>query len=246
MYPNHRRAVLEEVRKRLNENSVCRVVSTSLIEAGVDVDFPAVYRSEAGLDSVIQAAGRCNREGKQATGTVFVFRPEEAYLSGLPAMLKRPMEVARSISDRFEDSTSPEAITEYFKQLYRMEGDNLDVKRIVHRLEVGLERNLSFPFADVAKNFHLIDNETYPVIINRTDESRELVYSLLKGVRTISLLRSTQQFTVSVYRQSYEALCGIGAVEPIDSELSLLKDHSRYSDAIGLNVAAESGDAVFS
>ena len=78
MYPAHRRAKLEEIRRRLDKGLPCRVVSTSLIEAGVDVDFPAVYREEAGLDSILQAAGRCNREGKRPLerSVVTVFQGE--------------------------------------------------------------------------------------------------------------------------------------------------------------------------
>lgn len=78
--PAHRRAVLEDIRERLHAGLPCRVVSTSLIEAGVDVDFPAVFREEAGLDSVLQSAGRCNREGKRspAESDVIVFRSEAA------------------------------------------------------------------------------------------------------------------------------------------------------------------------
>ena len=79
MYPAHRRAKLEEIRRRLREGLPCRVISTSLIEAGVDVDFPAVFREEAGLDSILQAAGRCNREGKRPVSErsiVTVFRGE--------------------------------------------------------------------------------------------------------------------------------------------------------------------------
>src|SRR5699024_6086951 len=79
MCPCHRKAQLREIRRRLKEGLPCRVVSTSLIEAGVDVDFPAVFREQAGLDSILQAAGRCNREGKRPAQkcVVIIFEGEE-------------------------------------------------------------------------------------------------------------------------------------------------------------------------
>ncbi|MCF6179678.1 MAG: CRISPR-associated helicase Cas3', partial [Geopsychrobacter sp.] len=78
MYPEHRRRVLEQIRKQLKQSMPCRVISTTLVEAGVDLDFPVVYRAMAGLDSIAQAAGRCNREGKMAgLGQVYVYEPEK-------------------------------------------------------------------------------------------------------------------------------------------------------------------------
>ena len=81
MCPAHRSDALHKIRERLDKGQPCRVVSTQLIEAGVDVDFPVVYRAAAGIDSIAQAAGRCNREGRLQTGKTYVFFPEE----GLPA-----------------------------------------------------------------------------------------------------------------------------------------------------------------
>ena len=80
MYPLHRSKIFKKVKKRLQEGLDCKVISTQLIKAGVDIDFPAVYREMAGIDSIAQAAGRCNREGKMAYGTVYVFIPIENML----------------------------------------------------------------------------------------------------------------------------------------------------------------------
>ena len=81
MYPKHRKRVLKKIRERLKNNEKCIVISTSLVEAGVDLDFARVYRQIAGLDSMIQAAGRCNREGKRklSDSMVYIFDLEESY-----------------------------------------------------------------------------------------------------------------------------------------------------------------------
>jgi CRISPR-associated endonuclease/helicase Cas3 len=76
MCPEHRSNRIAEVRMQLNSGESCVVISTQLIEAGVDLDFPVVYRALAGLDSIAQAAGRCNREGRSERGQVYVFEPE--------------------------------------------------------------------------------------------------------------------------------------------------------------------------
>lgn len=244
MYPRHRRKVLEEIKARLDKGEPCRVVSTSLIEAGVDVDFPVVYRAEAGLDSLIQAAGRCNREGKNPVSPVYVFKPEQAYRKSLPDMLRRPIKVTDSIMSRFEDIESPEAIQAYFDELYSVEGEALDKEKIVKRFEEGIN-GLSFPFAQVAGEFRLIDNATRAIIIPQTEEARTLVQRLRTGERSRSLLRSIQQYTVNVYDRNYNALYGTGSIEPLDSELAVLTDMDKYSDKTGLDASTDGGQAVF-
>jgi len=245
MYPLHRKKVLREIRERLNAGLPCRTVSTSLIEAGVDVDFPVVYRAEAGLDSVIQAAGRCNREGKRKESPVYVFKPSQEYRKHMPYMLKRPSEVAHSIANQFMDISSPEAISAYFSQLYKYEGNGLDIKNIVESFEDGYKNHYSFPFAEIASSFRLIENDTYSIIIPDTEEACELVSRLRKGERSRNLLRLIQQYTVNVYRCNYEALHGTGSIEVLDDELAVLIDMDKYDINSGLDANTDSGQGIF-
>lgn len=247
MYPRHRKWVLKRIRRRLLEGLPCRVVSTSLIEAGVDVDFPVVYRAEAGLDSVIQAAGRCNRERMRVSGPVYVFRPEMEYRKHTPSMLKRPQEIARSIAAQFEDISSLEAISAYFTQLYKSEGGGLDEKNIVRDLECGYENGLSFPFAKVAEEFNLIENTTYSIIIPANYDARELIGRLKNGERSRELLRRIQQFAVNVYSCNYNVLYGSGSIMPLDenAQLAVLVDRGRYNIKTGLDASADMGVGVF-
>ena len=159
MYPAHRRAVLDEVRRRLREGQTCRVVSTSLIEAGVDVDFPALYREEAGLDSMLQAAGRCNREGRRAPeeSVVVLFQGE----GRPPRLFETAIDAGRMVLDRFADIASREAVRSYFEILRDLKGrDAQDIYGILPLMESEF-----FPFRTVAERFHLIDSPTVTVYI---------------------------------------------------------------------------------
>ncbi len=172
MCPAHRNEILKDVRTRLKDGLPCRVVSTRLIEAGVDVDFPVVYRSVCGLDSIVQSAGRCNREGRlrdaqgnPTLGEVHVFEPEQAHANRQPAAFRRPIGVARDVMRRYEDILSPEAISSYFTLLYELEGKvGLDKHDIFERLEKGID-GFSFEFEDIAKDFKLIEDNTRAIII---------------------------------------------------------------------------------
>ncbi|MCW9043639.1 MAG: CRISPR-associated endonuclease Cas3'' [Pseudopelagicola sp.] len=163
MTARHRKAVLAQVRERLGAGEKTLLIATALVEAGVDLDFPEVWRAVAGLDSIAQAAGRCNREGKRPDGgRVFVFEPEDGFAP--PPELAKNAEVAQAILAQFEDPLAPEAITAYFRKLYRDWGAQLDAKAIMAQLTEGTGQ-LDFPFADVARDFRLIEDYTVPLII---------------------------------------------------------------------------------
>ena len=246
MYPTHRKAVLQTIRDRLKAGLPCRVVSTSLVEAGVDLDFPVVYRGEAGLDSQIQAAGRCNREGKlPLAAPVYIFTAEARYRSHMPSVMRRPIECAKALEGRYDDPASPEAVRAYFNRLFSYEGEGLDSKHIVEAFEDGIAEDMSFPFATVAGQFHLIDNPTHAVFIPDGDEARALYERLERGEHNRDLLRAAQQFTVNVYDRDYTALCGAGIARQLDEELAVLIDMERYSTETGLAAKVESGVGIF-
>lgn len=139
------------------------MVSTSLIEAGVDVDFPIAYREEAGLDSIMQTAGRCNREGKRLAeeSVVAVFRLTERPV----AMIAQNIAAARQVLRKHQDPASPEAIREYFQFYRTLKGEEaLDQKQILDLFRRGYQGSC-FPFAEAARRFRLIESPTVPIYI---------------------------------------------------------------------------------
>jgi CRISPR-associated endonuclease/helicase Cas3 len=176
MCPAHRTRKLNDIRRRLKNGEVCRVVSTQLVEAGVDVDFPVVLRSAAGIDSIAQAAGRCNREGKMTgRGNVTVFSPE----CGLPpGHFRRAAEVGEMTAQDHPDLLSPDTVRDFFSTLYSFEGrEGLDRKGILSRLEEN-SRSLDFPFREVAKDFQVIENVMDSLIVPYNEEAQERIKEL--------------------------------------------------------------------
>ena len=238
MYPEHRRRTLDEIRRRLVEGEKCRVVSTSLIEAGVDVDFPVVFREEAGLDSILQAAGRCNREGKRAReeSVVTIFQAENRP----PQLFSVSIGAARSVLMKREDIASEEAIHEYFVELLDLKGEKAeDKKQILKRMESG-----DFPFKSVAEDFRFIENDTKNIYIPNKN-NKDLISRLQQGEREKELFRELGQYGVAVYNQHYDTLREAGDLEILDDEAVILVNENLYSEETGLSLEADFGKVLF-
>ena len=232
MTPNHRRAVLSKIRHKLQTGETCRVISTSLIEAGVDVDFPEVWREEGGLDSIIQAAGRCNREGKRdrEASTVYVFKGE----SGVPMLFRQQTEAMYIALEQCGALDTQEAMTAYYEALLLFKGDNIDQKGII-------EKCSAMRFRDIAESFHLIENDTINVYIP-TEENGDLLMQLRQDNYGKSMLRRLQRDAVSIYKEQYDELLRGGCLEITKSGFAILQDMKCYdSESRGLVVETEEG-----
>lgn len=236
MCPMHRRAVLEEIRDRLHQGLTCRVVSTQLVEAGVDVDFPVVYRAVTGIDSIVQAAGRCNREGRLNRGRLYVFRPE----SGLPpGHFRQNAQVAELVLRRHPDVMASETVREYFRELYWMkdEGNGLDAEGILELLRDGTASG-DFPFKTVARKYRLIPDDQVSIIVPydayAARECERLRHTSYPG----TILRGLQPYTVGLRPRAVDVLIRNYYVEEIQEDVFVMTEfgmNNAYDREIGLN-----------
>ena len=218
MCAKHRSQKLDEIRDRLKNGEPCRVIATSLIEAGVDVDFPLVMRAEAGLDSVAQAAGRCNREGKRPSENSFVwiFAPEEQWKA--PPELAAQATVMRLTADSFSDDLlSTQAVAAYFAELYQLKGSELDNKKIL-KMHNDTGQSLDFPFQTIADKFRMIESHMQPLIIPFDVDAENLISSLHHADHIGGLLRKLQSYTVQIPEKALAALYKAGRIEPINEK----------------------------
>lgn len=238
MCPSHRKAQLAEIRRRLTEGLPCRVVSTSLIEAGVDVDFPAVFRETAGLDSILQAAGRCNREGKQPAeeSIVHIFEGEEK----APPLFSTAIGAGKAAISHHADIASQKAIHDYFSTLLDLKGKEAQDKEQI----LSLIQSEFFPFRTVAERFHLIDSPTRTVYIPWR-EGAALVAQLRSGAGGRRLLRQLGQYSVSVYEKHFAALEAAGDLEVLENGAAVMRNGALYSDETGLSLEADAGKGLF-
>lgn len=238
----HRKDVITQIKERLKakregcDQRPLRVVSTQLVEAGVDIDFPVVYRALAGLDSIAQAAGRCNREGRMnRKGRVVVFVPPErpplghlrkgadACISTLHGQAHDPL--ARALFDR------------YFKEFYH--SVDLDAKGIVQKLTISDPRSLSVQFRAAAEAFRLIDDADSATLVVRYAAHSEEIERLL-GILAAEgpqrwLMRKLQRYTVTIpQRQATQMLNRGDLTLPVPGLHVLVNTDNLYSNILGL------------
>ena len=231
LFPAHRLEVLRVLQARLRSKKPVYLVSTQLIEAGVDISFPTVFRELAPLEGVVQAAGRCNREGEipDAGGNVIVFRSlEEAmppgwYRLGADQLLQSLRTGTRPRIDRAED------IRNYYERLYY--SGNLDANGIVP-----LRRSFNFP--EVAEKYRLIDDGGIPVVIHRFEpyaqEVAELLHQVRHGPRRRTARRQLGRFQVNLLRGEVNRLQQRGLICSLDDQIELLGWFGDYDPNVGV------------
>ncbi|MGE5612818.1 MAG: CRISPR-associated helicase Cas3' [Bacillota bacterium] len=253
MCPAHRHDVINDIRKRLKNGEKCIVVSTSLIEAGVDVDFPVVYRAMCGLDSIIQAAGRCNRERLREIAYVYVFDfDEEEYKVNKSSVygnyLAQRQSITEIIAKKHDDVSKPEAIKDYFDMLFANIGlAELDKKRIVERLNsgVGLKKDFIFDFEDIARDFKIIEDNMCSVIVGYNDDAEKNIRNLIYGNFSKDKLRSVQKYTVNLHIHEYKEMAEMKAIKEIATNTGILVSLEDYSGKTGIVIPGSLGEADF-
>lgn len=244
MCGDHRSQVIRRIRERLASGHPVRLVSTQLVEAGVDLDFPVVYRAFAGLDSIAQAAGRCNREGRlPAPGRVVVFEPPTP---SPPGLLRKAESKAREVlAGRQDDHIAPEMFWKFFDLLYKQGVNSLDRHDILGLL--GRDAHLAeVQFRTAAERFRLVDESGYAPVVVDWGRGAGLLAALKRGGPERRRMRLLQRFVVSIPAWQARRLQTAGDVEEVLPGL-FAAGPGLYDEATGLRTGGsefEPGDLI--
>lgn len=248
MCPVHRRAKIEEIKERLSDGKPCRVISTTVMEAGIDLDFPVGYRALTGLDSINQAAGRVNREMKLDVSEMYIFEPKSEYIKRIPSYLRQSAEIARMVLRDY--STGPisiPAIQAFFGRLYDLQDPNIsfDFKNIMNCFDSAEGR---FNFETAARAFQVIEDPTETVIIPYNEEANGLIEDLKYAQYKTGILRKLQPYSVSIFSGEFDKLSSKGVILTIDDTYHFLNPdylQEYYNCDRGLLVPESGGDGLF-
>lgn len=232
MTPHDRSETVRKIRQALGDGEQVTVVSTSLIEAGVDLDFETVFRELAGLDNILQSGGRCNREGKRDHGDVYIFRTEQKPQRDLQI---RAVLTAKLMAE-YDDITSPDCIRTYYDRLYSHHDAQITANSIANGVPV-IDKKTGFvniEFRSYAKEFQMIEGETVPVVIDNCDETAALLTRLREGDR--SVLRKLRQYSVSLRKYGeLEQYMPEVVAEYAHTGILVLNDTECYDSETGLH-----------
>lgn len=228
MTPVHRSQVIKEIKKCLKEKEKIVVVSTSLVEAGVDFDFETVFREIAGLDSILQSGGRCNREGERENGYVYVFESGEK----LKGDIQIRANVTRDIMNTYSDITSSACIEDYYNRLFGSEKQNIESNSIAS-FEGRPVCADSIPFKSYALNFEYIESDTIALVID--DEMDEKCHSLVNRLKAgdLSVKRQLQPYSVSLYSYEMANVVKLGIADDFGTGVLILTNGDYYTKEIG-------------
>ena len=236
MTPHDRSDAIRKIRDALKNGEQVTVVSTSLIEAGVDLDFETVFRELAGLDNILQSGGRCNREGKRDHGDVYIFRTDQKPQRDLQIRAALTAELL----ERYGDITAPECIREYYDLLYSHHDAQITANSIANGVPP-IDRKTGFvniAFRSYANEFEMIEGETVSVVISNCGETAALLARLVQGDR--SVLRKLQQYSVSLRKYGeLDRYLPDTVSEYAHTGILVLNDTDCYSRETGLHLRNE-------
>ncbi len=230
MTPVHRSEILKEIKKCLSRNEHITVVSTSLIEAGVDLDFCTVFRQLAGLDNILQSGGRCNREGKRTDSEVFIFENDEPMNRDIGIR----SEVARSLLNEYPDIDTSACIKDYYGRIFKSGQDIIEQNSIAkyNNGHFDAEHKINdIPFRSYAEYFEYIKSESIAVVIPHTPEAEDYIK---KAEFDSSVKRNLQRYSVPVYPHMLVDLLERGIVAE-QSGMFVLQAMNYYDENTGLS-----------
>lgn len=238
MSPYHRSGIISSIKRDLKDNIKITVVSTSLVEAGVDLDFESVFRELTGLDSILQAGGRCNREGKRKTGKVFIFETDDRIRNG---DIQTRINITKNLLDTYPTVNSSECIEEYYNRLFNENESDIHRNTIAHFDSITnsfdsrtVNTPMTMPFKSYAQNFKYINSDTISIVINHeNDNCQTLISKLILG--NMQVRRSLQRYSVSVYRYEFDDILKLGILGNMGNGIYLLSNMNYYDEMTGLN-----------
>ncbi len=230
----HRQAVLQQIHRQVRIGP-CRVISTQLVEAGVDLDFPVVYRAEAGFDSIAQAAGRCNREGRlPGLGTTYVYEAEQPPPKGF---LQDTAQTARELWPHYPDPLAPAAIDAYFRHYYWRSSDLLDKHGILPCMTIDKHRRQTrFQFRDIEEKYKIIRNNEVPILVPYGAQAEDYLARLQSPHVPFVSQRVLQPYLVSVPERTFNTLVRSHVVRLHESGVGFLLRPDAYCQERGLRL----------
>ncbi|MCD8196453.1 MAG: CRISPR-associated helicase Cas3' [Lachnospiraceae bacterium] len=238
-----RKRVLKEIRQELKkleedypdlqevpEDRRITIISTSLIEAGVDLDVYTVFRETAGLDNILQAGGRCNREGKRATADVFIFELSDQNRR-IISDVKRSL--TKGLLDKYPDISAPDCIREYYDRLFFMNRDKIN-QGAIHNQCSDIR---SIPFKTYAEEFEIIDTKTVSLIVARDEKSRTLLEGLKFG--KMRNARPLQNYSCTLYQRELDDLIRQHAADDYGTGIFCLTNPDYYDEELGVLFEAQ-------
>ncbi len=232
----HRSVILKEVKERLKVDLPCRLISTQLIEAGVDVDFPVVLRSYAGLDAIAQAAGRCNREGRREMGIVKVFYPESHGMPSRGWLKETATEAQNTLTYRTEPPLSLSNIQAYFERIYGIRDGQVDqITDSEGILNLLKSKNTSYeiPFQDISDRFQFIDGAMQAIVVPFDETAEELIKQLSINLYPMPFVRKLQTYSVQIYQYELKEFLKRRVVTNVNG-VFVLTEKSFYDEKAGL------------